>query len=118
MYYDKNNYWSILWRGKAKTLAEAMYKAAKSKNKAYLKGRTIGGIHAELLLHFLGYKANIKPKRTNPVDIGGLFKKQPGYDYNAWWFETASALNIIIKINVLSAVWLYASLIRSIMRYF
>ena len=61
------------------TLAEAIWDAAKSVNKNYMKGRTIKGIIAEIIGH-----ANLGglSKRIREADIGGT-----DVDHNAWVWE-------------------------------
>ena len=113
--FDSNAYWSVLWRGWAKTLATAMYKAAKSISSSYLKGRTITGLHIELFAHWALYKVGIKPSSTKRADMGGCWGT--GYDSNAWVFEAAHIISRIAKINI-SNVWAYYTLLRDIARYF
>ena len=91
--FADNNYWGVLWRGGGRILAEGMLTAARSINSNYLSGRTIGGINVELQLHYY-----LSPFISNAktADIGGT--SSPGYDSNAWFFETANAANILNKI--------------------
>jgi len=56
-------------KGCSKTLAEAIYKAAKSVNNNFLSYRTIGGINTELQLHWVAYKLGILKDKATPVDI-------------------------------------------------
>ena len=49
------SYWSLLWQGGGKVLAEAIYKQARAINKDFLSGRTIGGLAIELLGHWAAY---------------------------------------------------------------
>ena len=112
--FDENNYWEALWRGWAKTLAEAMYKAAKSINKSYLQGRTITGLHTELFIHWALYKMGIKTDSTNRADMGGC--RGVGYDDNAWFFETVNVISRALSINVFG-LWAWISLLRDLARY-
>ena len=114
--FEKNTYWSVLWRGGGKLLAEAIYKVAKSINKNYLKGRSIGGVNTEIQLHYIAFKLGIKKSSSKAADIGASYGNT-GYDSNAWFFEGGNAAKIIAKFNI-SKIWAMASLIRDIVRYF
>ena len=120
--FTKNDYWSVLWRSGAKTLAEAMFKAARSLNNIYLKGRTIGGIHTELLLHWVMW-ITTGISNAKIADMGSMIKVilkskvLNGFDNNAWVWEGANAAKILAKLNIWN-VWGFASLIRDIARYF
>ena len=106
-----------MWRGYSKTLAQAMYKAAKSQNASFLWGRTIGGLNTELQLHYAAYKLKIRTSSSYMADMGGLVSWKPGYDNNAWFFESANAARIAISFNI----WYPSSVIysiRNIARYF
>jgi|GEM_PF-1138468 len=113
--FEKNTYWSVLWRGGGKLLAEAIYKVAKSINKNYLKGRTIGGVNTEIQLHYIAFKLGIKKSSSKAADIGASYGNT-GYDSNAWFFEGGNAAKIIAKFKI-SRIWAMASLIRNIVRY-
>lgn len=78
--FSKNNYWSVLWRGGAKTLAEAQFKASRTINKNGLQGRTIGGINTEMQLHWVAYELNIARESSKIADMGGMWGT--GYDSN------------------------------------
>lgn len=80
--FNKNNHWSLLWRGGGKTLAEAMYKQAKAINKNFLYGRTIGGLNTELQGHWAAYQIT-RNRRVGVADMGALIKGKIGYDSNA-----------------------------------
>ena len=109
--FDDNNYWSVLWRGAQKTLAEAMYKQAKAINKNFLYGRTIGGLNTELQGHWLAYvTTGIENARV--ADMGALTSGKIGYDSNAWFWEGGNAVKIICKISIYKP-----SIIRDILRY-
>ena len=115
--FDKNNYWSVLWRGWAKTLAEAMYKVTKSIKGSYIQGRTITGIHVELLAHWALYKVGIKPSSTHQADMGGCWGL--GYDSNAWVFEALNIISKILKIGIsVNKPRLIISLLGDLVRYF
>lgn len=114
--FEKNTYWSVLWRGGGKLLAEAIYKVAKSINKNYLKGRSIGGVNTEIQLHYIAFKLGIKKSSSKAADIGASYGNT-GYDSNAWFFEGGNAAKIIAKFKI-SKIWAMASLIRNIVRYF
>ena len=88
-----------MWRGGGKLLAEAIYKVAKSINKNYLKGRTIGGINTEIQLHYIAFKLGIKKANSEVADIGASYGA-PGYDKNAWFFEGANAMKIIARCRI------------------
>ncbi len=113
--FEKNTYWSVLWRGGGKLLAEAIYKVAKSINKNYLKGRSIGGVNTEIQLHYIAFKLGIKKSSSKAADIGASYGNT-GYDSNAWFFEGGNAAKIIAKFKI-SRIWAMASLIRNIVRY-
>ena len=113
--FEKNTYWSVLWRGGGKLLAEAIYKVAKSINKNYLKGRSIGGVNTEIQLHYIAFKLGIKKSSSKAADIGAS-SDNTGYDSNAWFFEGGNAAKIIAKFKI-SRIWAMASLIRNIVRY-
>ncbi len=93
--YDKNTYWSVVWRGCQRTLAEAVYKAAKSCTNNF-RGRTIGGVNNELILHYVAYKLGILEMKAiddTAADIGPLYGKK--YDVNACFFEGAAASQLV-----------------------
>ena len=114
--FEKNTCWSVLWRGGGKLLAEAIYKVAKSINKNYLKGRSIGGVNTEIQLHYIAFKLGIKKSSSKAADIGASYGNT-GYDSNSWFFEGGNAAKIIAKFNI-SKIWAMASLVRDIVRYF
>lgn len=114
--FKNNNYWSILWRGKAKMLAEAMYKAGKHINKNYLKGRTIGGLHTELVVHWALCTLGIKGGSTTEADMGARYGSI-GPDSNAWVFEMVNIITRVAKINV-NHLWGSISFLRDLIRYF
>ena len=91
-----------------------MYKQAKSINKNYLYGRTIGGLNTELQGHWIAYKLT-GSNQARVADMGALIKGKIGYDSNAWAWEGGNAAKIISRINLFS-VWGFRS-IRNIMRY-
>ena len=103
--FDKNkSFITLMVSGVVRTLATAMYYVAKKINNKFLKGRTIGGIERELKLHYWAYKIGPKKLRVNAMqaDMGGLWKWNPGYDNNAWFFESYNAIVWITKVTVTS----------------
>ena len=114
--FADNSYWSVLWRGWAKTLAEAMYKATKSINSSYLNGRSITGIHVELFIHWALYKVGIKQSSTKEADMGSCWGTT-GYDSNAWVFESLNIISKVLKFSIFN-LWGYISLLRDLSRYF
>ena len=96
-------------------MSEAMYQAAKSINRNYLKGRTISGLHTELFIHWALYKVGIKKSRTQCADMGGLWGE--GYDSNAWVFEATNIINLVAKINIYKS-GMFLHLLRDLIRYF
>ena len=82
---DNDDYGAILWRGGGKTVAKAVYDAAKELSPDNFFGRTVDGVNTELQLHYVAYKAGILKKKASPADIGGM--KAPGMDRNAIVFE-------------------------------
>ena len=116
--FAENNYWSVLWRGGAKTLAEAMYKAGKHISSRYLKGRTIGGIHTELFIHWALYNLHIKVNSTERADMGAAYGSiSDGYDSNAWVFEVGNVMSRVAQM-IVYGLWGYISLLRDLARYF
>ena len=113
--FEDNNYWAALWRGASKSLCEAMYHAAKSINRNYLKGRTISGLHTELFIHWALYQVGIKRSNTRCADMGGLWGE--GYDSNAWVFEAANIINLVVKINIYKSS-MFLILLRDLIGYF
>lgn len=91
---NNKDYWSILWRGGGKKLAQAIYDAGKTLSPDNFSGRTVDGINTELQLHWAAYKAGIKKENAKVADIGGT--KEPGVDSNAWFFETIQLTEDII----------------------
>lgn len=113
--FDENSYWSLLWRGGGKVLAEAIYKQARAINKDFLSGRTIGGLNVELLGHWAAYLLT-KAGRVRVADMGSMIKGKGHYDNNAWVWESGNLATRILGIWIFN-VWGYADLIRDIMRY-
>ena len=118
--YPENNYWGILRRGGSRTLAKAMYNAAKSINKNMLSGRTISGLNTELKLHYVAYKLKIKHTSTGTAvkssGMGSSWYGYRDYDSNAWFFESANAAWIVSTINIFKLNQAFA-LISSIAWY-
>jgi len=115
--FSTNDYWSIVWRGAGKVLAEAMYNVAKSINDNFLWGRTIGGLNTELQLHFAAYKLGIEKSRSCVADMGSLLKGKLGYDSSAFVWEGVNAGKLVGKIWVYGILGV-ASAIKDIGRYF
>ena len=113
--FDENSYWSLLWRGGGKVLAEAIYKQARAINKDFLSGRTIRGLNVELLGHWAAYLLT-KAGRVRVADMGSMIKGKGFYDSNAWVWESGNLATRISGICIFN-VWGYADLIRDIMRY-
>lgn len=84
-YEDNDDYGSILWHGGGRTVAKAVYDAAKELSPDNFFGRTVDGVNTELQLHYVAYKAGILREKASPANIGGM--KSPGFDNNAWLFE-------------------------------
>jgi hypothetical protein len=81
---------------RSKDLAEGMFAAFKDIKGYELSGRTIGGIHSELVLHDALYRKGYKLESTTEADMGtprfkyfsGRIPFLPtGNDYDAWRFE-------------------------------
>lgn len=108
---DNDAYWSILWHGGGKTLAKAIYDASRELSSDNFSGRTIDGVNAELQLHFAAYKGGIMKKNAKTADIGGMNK--PGYDSNAWLFESIQLTEDIVNpkatdvVDVIKEIWRY-----------
>ena len=119
--FSENSYWSVVWRGETRLLATAMYKAFHKKYGYNIKGRTIGGLAAELTLHWAAYKLHIKRSSSKTADMGATIRYKNrgnwGYDSNAWFFETANAISIGYRIckEGYNAI---PGLIKDISRYF
>ena len=92
--FAKNAYWDILSRGVARELAVAMREVARSINKDFVAGRTVGGIDAEIRLHYAAWKLGIDKDRAKQADISGIIKGKPGYNGNDSNFETAGAISL------------------------
>lgn len=84
---DNDDYGAILWRGGGKTVAKAVYDAAKELSPDNFFGRTVDGVNTELQLHWAAYKTGIMKKNAKTADIGGLDQEKGDYDSNAWLFE-------------------------------
>ena len=113
--FNKNNYWSLLWRGGGRILAEAMYKQAKAINRNFLYGRTIGGIHTELQGHWAAYQVT-RSERARVADMGALTKGKRGYDSNAWFWEGGNGVKIVGRISIFG-VRGYVGTIYNLTRY-
>ncbi len=108
---DNDDYGSILWRGGGKTVAKAIYDAAKELSQDNFYGRTVDGVNTELQLHYVAYKAGILKKKASPANIGGM--KAPGPDDNAVLFEGIQLAADIINpkatdvIEAVKEIWRY-----------
>lgn len=107
---DNDDYGSILWRGGGKTVAKAIYDAAKELSPNNFPGRTVDGVNTELQLHYAAYKIGFLKGNASPADIGGM--KAPGIDRNAIVFEGIQLAEDIVnpKATVVEAVkeiWRY-----------
>lgn len=108
---DNDDYGSILWRGGGKTVAKAIYDAAKELSQDNFYGRTVDGVNAELQLHYVAYKAGILREKASPANIGGM--KAPGPDDNAWLFEGIQLAEDIINpkatdvVEAVKEIWRY-----------
>ena len=114
--FNKNNYWGVLWRGGGRTLAEAMLSAARSINSSWLSGRTVGGINAELQLHWAANFTGIRNAKV--ADMGGTKKGKAGYDSNAWFFESANAAQLLKKLISFYNPWDIYEALQDIGGYF
>ena len=95
-----------------------MYKAGKHISSRYLKGRTIGGIHTELFIHWALYNLHIKVNSTERADMGAAYgSRSDGYDSNAWVFEVGNVMSRVAKM-IVYGLWGYISLLRDLARYF
>ncbi len=115
--YKKNTYWSAIWRGWENTLATAVRSAAMKKSNNF-KGRTIGGVKNELLLHYVAYKLgllNMKAINDTAADIGPLYGKN--FDINAWFFESVNA-SFLVTSFASGGIYSIASNIKKYWRYF
>lgn len=108
---DNDDYGAILRRGGGKTVAKAIYDAAKELSSSNFSGRTVDGVNTELQLHYAAYKAGILKKKASPANIGGI--EAPGPDGNAVLFEGIQLAEDIVNpkaSNVIEAVkeiWRY-----------
>jgi hypothetical protein len=102
-----------LWRGASKALAQAIYYAAKSIDKNFLSGRTIGGLDVELKFHYFAYTLGILRSKAEPAGMGGIDFRKTGFDYNAWYFEGVNAAQIVTDYCT-CASW---RMIRRMVRY-
>ncbi len=108
---DNDDYGSILWHGGGKTVAKAIYDAAKELSPSNFWGRTVDGVNAELQLHYVAYKAGIMKENASPANIGGI--KAPGLDDNAILFEGLQLAEDIINpkatdvVEAVKEIWRY-----------
>lgn len=108
---DNDDYGAILWRGGGKTVAKAVYDAAKELSPDNFFGRTVDGVNTELQLHYVAYKAGILKKKSSPADIGGM--KAPGMDRNAIVFEGIQLAEDIVNpkatdvVEAVKEIWRY-----------
>lgn len=78
-------------------------------NKNYLKGRTINGIHIELMIHWALSRLF---QRAKTADMGGT-----NVDSNAWWFDTANAARIVGRLVLKGPLGILTGTIRDAVRY-
>ena len=108
---ENDDYGSILWRGGGKTVAKAIYDAAKKLSPSNFYGRTVDGVNTELQMHYVAYKAGILKKRASPANIGGM--KAPGPDSNAVLFEGIQLAEDIVNpkatdvVEAVKEIWRY-----------
>ena len=108
---DNDDYKSILWHGGGKTVAKAIYDAAKELSPDNFFGRTVDGVNTELQLHYAAYKAGIRKENASPANIGGL--KEPGHDENAVLFEGIQLAEDIVNpkatdvVEAVKEMWRY-----------
>lgn len=111
-----NNYWSLYWRGASRLLANAMYSVAKTINKGFLYGRTVGGIDTEIKGHWVVFGLT-GIKRAQIVDMGSSKRGKGKYDSNAWFWESINGAKILAY-RTSSCVFPSGSgLLRVMMRY-
>ena len=108
---NNDDYGSILWRGGGKTVAKAIYDAAKELSPDNFYGRTVDGVNTELQLHYVAYKAGILREKASPANIGGM--KAPGPDSNAVLFEGIQLAEDIVNpkatdvVEAVKEIWRY-----------
>jgi hypothetical protein len=75
-------------------LAREMINITRGINSDYLSDRTVGGMMADLRLHFAAYFVDVfdLTHRDSTARIGGMNSNKPGFDDNAWFFETANVV--------------------------
>jgi len=98
--FTENNYWGVYWRGGANALAEEMFNVTRGIDSEYLSGRTISGLDVDIQLHWILQNTIFLPDRISNTNafvprLGGLDSNKPGFDDNAWIFETANIASII-----------------------
>ena len=99
IYNIVNNYYrftTLFCIGDTYALAHAIYTITKRISSKYLRGRTIGGINSELIIHYACYVLGIKRRSTHQIDIGSSLGAV-GYDGNAWVFETVHFASLAWK---------------------
>ena len=97
--FSNNNYWGIVWRGFSAALSREMFSVTRSINSNFLSGRTISGLQTDMDLHFAAYAldravgiVNLSRWDVFVARIGGTQRNMPGFDNNAWFFETANVI--------------------------
>ena len=99
-------------------MAQAVRDAANKKSNGNFRGRTIGGVKNELLLHYVAYKIGVlewKAIDDTAADMCPLYGKN--YDVNAWFFESSNATSFSNKFSQGGLIGI-ASNIKKIWRYF
>ena len=70
--FKDNSFWSILWRDDVDTLTGLMRKAfAKIYGVSF--HRSIGGLSAELIVHYLAYKLKYNLDSSKEADMGPVY---------------------------------------------
>ena len=121
--FNDNSLLGVLLRGGITTLAEEMINVTRDINPDYLSGRTLGGMQADVILHWTGFVFDDSQDLINferwdfVARIGGLCPHMPGFDNNAWFFESAYAAYVAARLYPLAQPWGGASLGYDFMRY-
>ena len=120
--FNNNSLWGVLWRNGSTALAEEMVNVARSINPDYLAGRTVGGMRVDIQLHWAAFAVTDVAEflaiggRDYIARIGGTIEDMPGFDGNAWFFESTHAASIVARINLLNPMGTISA-IRDIERY-
>jgi len=100
--FPNNKFGGVEFRGGAEALAAEMINVTRGINSNYLSGRTTGGMMADLRLHYAAYAVDKfdLTHRDFIARIGGTNTNMPGYDSNAWFFETANVQSHILQLMI------------------